>query len=277
MSDLLRFSWEPDLRRSTMIVAWSDDNSALGVKIADYLIEKFGGRSFAEIDPVDFFSLGTVDVVDNVVQFPESSFYVCPEQELVIFKSPPPNYEWYQYLSLILDVARDRCQVQEIYTINGMMSLIAHTSPRTIMATFGSQETKVLLGGYDLSGDWDFQTQTGGRRPRMTTFLLWAARRRNIPATRFWVPVPFYLAGTDDPGAKKRVLDFFNQRFNWQIDSADLEQEIRRQNEKLARIRQNYPDIDESIRKLENNLRLTDEESQKLGGDVQRLLTEDDV
>lgn len=277
MSDLLKFSWQPDLRRSAMIVAWSDDNSALGVDTADYLIGKFGARRFAEIDPAEFFSLATVDVVNNEVQFPESSFYVCPEQELVIFKSPPPNYEWYRYLNLILDVARDHCRVEEIYTLNGMMSLIAHTSPRTIMATFSSPETKALLGGYDLAGDWDFQTPPGGRRPRMTTSLLWAARRRNVPATRFWVPFPFYLAGTGDPGAKKRVMDFFDRRFNWQMDSADLEQNVRRQNEKLVRIRQNYPDIDESIRKLENNLRLTDEESQKLGSEVQRLLTEDNV
>ncbi|MBI2852472.1 MAG: PAC2 family protein [Chloroflexi bacterium] len=277
MSDLLKFSWQPELSRSTMIVSWNDDNSTLGMKIADYLIKKLDGRSFAEIDPVDFFSLGTVNIVNNVVQFPENAFYVCPEQELVIFKSPPPNYEWYQYLSLILDVARDHCQVQEIYTINGMSSLTAHTSARTIMATFNSPETKRLLSGYDLAGDWDFQTPPGGRRPRMTTFLLWAAKRRNIPAVRFWLPIPFYLAGTEDPGAKKRVLDFFSQRFHWQIDSADIEQEIRRQNEKLARIRQNFPDIDESIRKLENNLRLTDEESQKLGSEIQRLLTENEI
>ena len=275
MSDQLKFSWRPELQRSTMVVCWTDDNSALGTLTGDYLLEKLGGRSFCEIDPVDFFPLGTVAIENDVVQFPESKFYVCPEQDMVIFKSPPPGFEWYRFLNLVMDVARDCCQVRELYTVGGMISLLAHTSPRTITATYSSHEMKQALSPYGLSGDWDFETPPGGRRPRITSFLLWAAKQRGIPAVRFWVPTPFYLTAVHDPGAQKAVLEFFVRRFHWQIDSTDLDEEVRQQNEKLARIRQNFPDIDEAIKKLESNLRLSDEENQKLAGEVTRLLNDE--
>lgn len=275
MSDLLKFSWRPELQNSSMLVTWSADDTGLGVNIADYLIEKLGGRSFCEIEPVDFFSLEMVEIEGDVVQFPESTFYVCPGHDLVIFKSPPPTFEWYRYLNLILDVAQDCCRVQEIYTIGGMISLTAHTIPPVIMATYNSPEMKQSLSPYDLAGEWDYETPPGGRRPRITSFLLWAAKRRKIPAVRFWVPIPFYLAGRDDPRALRKVLEFFNQRFHWQIEASDLDEESRQQNEKLARIRQNFPDIDESIKKLENNLSLTAEENQKLVNEITKLLQEE--
>ena len=86
------------------------------------------------------------------------------------------------------------------------------------------------------------------------------------------MPIPFYLSTVGDPKAEKRVLEFFSQRFDLRIDFSDLDEEIIWQNKKLAEMRNGSPDIDESIKRLENNLRLSEKESQRLVIDIERFL-----
>jgi proteasome assembly chaperone (PAC2) family protein len=271
MIEPLRFSWQPDIKSSSLVVGWSVDASTLGAKVTDYLNRKLGGQSFCEIEPVDFFPLGGVAIEDNLVQLPESKFYVCPRNDLVIFRSAPPNHEWYRFLSLILDIAEHHCHVKELYTIGGMVSLSAHTAPRELLGIFNSPELKEALSHYNLAMELNYETPPG-QRPTLNSFLLWTAKRRNIPGANLWVPVPFYLIAVDDPKARKRVLEFFDQRFGLGIDFSDLDEEIRQQNQAITEVRNNFPDIDESIRRLEGNLRLSEEESQKLVKGIDKFL-----
>ena len=273
MKDPLKFSWQPELQSPSLIVGWSVDGGKLGAKVTDYLNRKLGGQSFGEIEPVEFSPLGGVTIEDDLVQFPESRFYSCPGKDLVVFKSTPPSYEWYKFLALILDTAEHYCHVKEIYTIGSMISLSAHTAPRELLGTFNSPELKAALSHYNLDAVLDYETPPG-QRPTLNSFLLWAAKRRNIPGVSLWVPIPFYLVAVDDPASQMRVLKFLNQRFELGIDFSDLDEEIRRQNQMMAEIRNGFPDIDESIRRLETNLRLSDEESQGLVKEIEKFLRE---
>lgn len=272
MKNPLEISWQPELQSPSLVVGWNVDASKLGAKVTDYLNRKLGGQSFCEIEPVEFFPLGGVAIEDNLVQFPESKFYSCPGKNLVIFRSDPPSYEWYKFLNLILDTVEHYGHVKELYTIGGMVSLSAHTAPRELMGTFNSPEVKQALSRYNIAGEFDYETPPG-QRPTLSSFLLWAARRRNIPGVSLWVPIPFYLVAVDDPKAQRRVLEFFNQRFDLAIDFGDLDEEIENQNKKLAQVRDSSPDINESIGRLESNLMLSEEESQRLVRDIEKFLS----
>ncbi len=272
MKDLLKFSWNPELKSPSLVVGWTVDASRLGTKVTDYLNSKIGGKKFCQVEPIEFFPLGGVTIEDDLLQFPESSFYACPERDLLILKSTPPSHDWYRFLSLVLDVAA-QYHVKEIHAVGAMVSLNAHTTPRDIMGTFNSAEFKNAMSVYHLNTEWDYETPPG-QRPTLNSFLLWAANRRNLPGVSLWVPVPFYLVGVDDPQAEKKVLDFFNQRFNLQMDLSDLEEEAKSQNERIAAARQELPDIDKAIERLETNLRLSDEESQELAKEIESYLKE---
>ena len=267
------FSWQPELEHPSLVIGWSVDASTLGTKVTDYLIRKLGGQSFCEIEPAEFFTLGGVAIEDDLVQFPESKFYACLKNDLVIFTSPPPRYEWYKFLNLILDIAEHYYHVKELHIIGGMISLGAHTAPRELRGTFNSPELKKDLSDYNLAGELNYETPPG-QRPTLNSFLLWAAKRRNIPGVTLWVPIPFYLAAANDPKAQRRVLEVFNQRFNLGMDFSDLDEEIRQQNQIIVEMRNSVPDIDESIRRLESNLRLSAEENQKLAQEIERFLRE---
>jgi proteasome assembly chaperone (PAC2) family protein len=254
---------EPDLRQSSLVLGWSEDMGNLGRKATDYLNRKLRGQEFAEIDPEDFFSLGGVAIEGNLARFPESKFYACQEYKLVVFQSDSPGVEWYKFLNLVLDVAEHYCRVKELYLLGAMVSFSAHTTPRQLLTVVNSVEMQEVLGQYDLARDMDYQTQAG-ERPTLNSFLLWIAKERNIPGVSLWVPIPFYLAAMEDAQAQKKVLSFLNERLDLKIDFSDLDQEIREQNEQLARARSRFPQIDDYINRLESNLMLSEEENGEL-------------
>jgi proteasome assembly chaperone (PAC2) family protein len=266
---------DPELRQSFLVLGWSEDMGNLGWKVTDYLNRKLRGEEFAEIEPEDFFSLGGVAIEGNLARFPESKFYACQEHELVVFQSYSPGAEWYKFLNSVLDVAEHHCRVKELYILGAMVSFSAHTAPRQLLAVVDSAEMKEVLGQYDLARDMDYQT-TPGERPTLNSFLLWIAKGRNIPGVSLWVPIPFYLAAMEDAQAQKKVLSFLNERLDLKIDFSDLDQEIREQNEQLARARSRFPQIDDYINRLESNLMLSEEENGELIKKIEDFLREGD-
>ena len=265
----------PEVQSSSLVVAWDEDAGQLGQKVTDYLIQSRGGEEFGEIEPEDFFSLGDVRVEGDIAQFPEGKFFVCPKDDLVILKSAPPQFEWYKFLNLILDVAGNYCRIKELYTIGGMVTLAAHTTPRALLATSSSPEVKEMLSHYDLIRDMDYQTPPG-QRPTLSSFLLWVAKGRNIPGVSLWVPIPLYLIANEDPQAQKKVLQFLDERFALNLDFGPLDRKVQEQNEKLARARLRLPEVDEYILRLESNLTLSEEENETLTREIAKFLREEE-
>ena len=264
---------EPDLRQSSLVLGWKEDAGDLGRRVTDYLNLKLKGQEFAEIEPEDFFAMGGVAVKDNIARFPESKFYACPDQELVILQTDAPSAEWHTFLNSVLDVAEVHCHVREVYVLGAMISISAHTAPRQLLGVANSAEMRGTLSQYDLNRDMDYQTQPG-ERPTLNSFLLWIAKGRNIPGVSLWVPVPFYLAAVEDIQAQRRVVRFLNEKLGLRIDLSDLDQEIRRQNERLAQARSRSAQIDDYINRLESNLTLSDEENGELVKKIDEFLEE---
>ncbi len=258
-----KFYSEPKLPQCSLLVSWMEDAGRLGPTVIGHLNKKLGGRLFCEIEPEGFFQLGGVLVEDNIAQFPESKFYYCPDQQLVIFQGNSPRTEWYKFLNTILDVVEKVGRIAEIYTIGGMVTLAAHTTPRMLLTTANSPEMKSVLGHYDLARDLDYETPPG-QRPTISSYLLWVARRRNIRGAAIWVPVPFYLLATGDPRAHRKTVDFLNRRFNLNLDLSEIDEAIHQQNVRIASLANQFPEMDDFLHKLESNITLTDDENSRL-------------
>lgn len=253
------------------MVAWNQDAGKVGPKVTDYLNRKLKCQEFAEIEPLGFFPLGGVSVEDDIAQFPQSKFYYSQEKSLVVFKSDIPSSEWYCFLRSILDIAEDYCAVEELYIIGGMVSPGAHTTPRMLLSATNSPQIKEMLGQYGLITNMHYETPDG-QRPTLSSFLLWVAKKRGISGASLWVPVPFYLSGVEDPRAWKKVVEFFDIRLGLELNLTDLDDEIVRQNAKIAQMRSQLPELDGYISRLESNLSLTVDESEKLVKEVEEFL-----
>ncbi|MDD5289274.1 MAG: PAC2 family protein [Dehalococcoidales bacterium] len=263
MTELLKFSSMPKLNNPTMIVSWEADAAQLGEKVIEYLLKNLNLRPFGEINPVEFFPLGGVVVENDIVQFPQSTFYACPEHDLIIFHSTTPIYEWAKFINLILDVAQEYYHGKEMYTLGSMITPITHTAPRDCRAISNSNQIKNNLVPYILSQDMDFETPPGNH-PTLNSYLLWIAKTRNFAAANFWVPVPFYLAAADDPKAYQNVLGFLDSKLKLNLDFQEIYNNVAQQNKKLIGLRQSSPEINSYISKLESNVTLSQEEHEKL-------------
>ena len=266
---------KPEMETSSLIVGWTQDAGALAPSVIDYLNAKLGAWEFGEIEPADFFPLGGVEVEGDVAQFPESRFYCSPEYRLVIFRSDPPVSEWHRFLSSILDVAEHYCHVTELYTVGAMVYMGAHTTPRQMVGVANSPEMQEILSRYDLTGRFNFETPPG-QRPTMSSYLLWLARQRGIAGASLWVTVPYYLVSADDAQSWKLIARFLDRRFDLGIGFEDLDEMVMSENARLGQLRARSPEIDQYITRLESNLALSDEESEKLVKEVQEFLSEEE-
>ena len=266
-----RMYGKKELQNSSLIVGWSEDVANLGTKVIDYLNCKLSTEEIGEIEPIDFFPLGGVAVEKDIAQFPESRFYCSYEKNVVILKSNAPRAEWYKFLNLVLDVAEHYFNAKELYTLGGMVSFRAHTSPRDLLAVSNLPTMKNVLGQYHVDIGMDYETPPG-QRPTLSSFLLWVAKNRGIPAASLWVPIPFYLLSTEDIAATQKVVDFFDKRLSLGIDLTDLDNALARQKEKLDEIRFSFPEVDKHIRNLESKVALSQDDSEKLANDIDQYL-----
>jgi proteasome assembly chaperone (PAC2) family protein len=265
--DLFEIYATPQLKSPSLIVAWqSRDIGKIGSKSIDFLNEKLGGQKIAEIKGSGFFSLGGAAFQDDLIQVPESSFWACEKKDLLIFKSNQPHYEWYKFLNTFVDLAEYLCNVKALYTISGAVSLIAHTDPRKILTVFNQIEFQKKLQGLGL------EDMTWEGPPAISSCLLWVAEKRGIPGVSLWPEVPFYLGAKEDPGAIKLTLSFLDKKFNLALDLGGLDKENESQNEKIARLRKENPEINKFIQMLERKLPLTEEEQIKLTSDIYKFL-----
>ncbi len=210
--------------------------------------------------------MGGVYFKDDLIQVPESKFWAGEKNNLLIFKSNEPEFEQYKFLNAVLDIAEYHCKAKELYTIGGTVSFIAHTSPRRILTVFNQPEFQRRLRGYRLT-DMDYEGP-----PAISSYLLWIAKRRGIPGVSLWPEIPFYLAAGEDPQAIKLTLSFLDRRFNLGLDLEEFDLEIRNQNVKIARLRAENPEINNSIEWLERGLSLSEEKQLKLAKEIYQLL-----
>ena len=105
----------------------------------------------------------------------------------------------------------------------------------------------------------------------MNSILLWVAKEESVAGASLRAPVPFYLVSLDDPQAIKKIVEFLDKRFGLGIDFQDLDERIRRQNDKIARLINRFPEIGNYIKKLETNAPLNQEENEKLIKEIEEF------
>ncbi len=254
---------KPRLKGPVLLVGWAEDAGHLGLSTLDYIMRDLGSREFAEIRPEDFFTMAGINVEDDVAVFPQSKFYVAGDGKLVIFRSNMPRTDWHRFLNVVLDVALKYCGVKEIYTVGAMLSSTAHTMPRLLMPIVNSNAMKAELTPFNVVDSTDYETPPG-QKPTLSSYLSWLAGQRGINTANLWVPVPFYLLALDDPRAVKRLVYFFNSRFDLGIDFTALDAEIAEQNSRIARMYTELPEIEGIVRRLEVGEGVDTDEAEKL-------------
>jgi len=262
---------QAEMPGSSMIVCWHEDGGCIGNEVAKYLTGALSMSIFAEIDPAEFFPMSGVIVENDVAKFPECRFYVSYPDNLVLLESAVPRAEWFKFISTILEIAEKNCKTSRIVTVGSMISMTPHTIPRSLLASMNNPESREYLKNYNVDLNLDYETPAG-QRPTMSTYLVWEALRQNIMGISLWVPVPFYMVSVKDWAACSRVIKFFNNRFNLNLETANLDMQAERQNKAIADFLERNSEIGEIMRKYISNTGITEAESSKLAGAIEEHL-----
>ena len=161
--------------------------------------------------------------------------------------------------------------MSEIYTLGAMISPAAHTAPRLLISIVNRPEIKQDLEPYNVMTGTDYETPPG-QKPTLSSYLVWLAKQREIRGVNLWVPVPYYLVSIDDPRACKRLVYFFNSKFDLGVDFTKLDEQIAQQNDKIARLFERSPELESFVRRLETGDGLDGEESEKLAREMAEAL-----
>jgi len=171
-----------------------------------------------------------------------------------------------------MEIAQEYYHVKEMYAIGSMVTLAPHTVPRDFWRLSARRKSRKhwAVTSYHGNEFWDsLQVQTNLEIP---TCYGW--RNAELAAANLWVPVPFYLISNDDPDAHRKALEFLDKRLGLSLNFDGIDASVKQQYEKLGRLRKSSPEIDGYIRKLENNVQLTEEEHESLNKAVERLPAE---
>lgn len=253
-----KFSAMPELQSPAMIVGWDHDAGKLSPRVLEYLNRRLNVEGFCRIEPERFFSLGGVAIEHDIAVFPESRFYYSRNHNVILFKSTEPQFEQHGFLNAILDVAQQYCKVKELFTVNAVIAGIAHTGSRVISAVFNQQ---ALLRKFHNS---ELTNMTWQGPAAVSSYLLWLAGKRGIPAVSLWTEVPFYLAGVEDFPAIEKTLRFLGRTLNLDLDLKELDDQVRLQNEKIEHLRAQDTEIDNSIASLEGGFELSEQQQMDL-------------
>lgn len=223
--DALRWESRPALTRPVLVVAfegWGDAGEAASGALR-YLEEAWSARSFASIDPEEFYDFtatrprvrveGTIRQID----WPELTFSTArpsgSEHDVILLTGPEPALKWRTFTEHVVRVARE-LGVEFVLTLGGMLADVAHTKPVLINGTTTNEGLIQRFG---------FRTTHYEGPSSMLSALSAAFATAGIPAAGLWAGVPVYVHQSPSPKASLALVEKVADILGAGIDVVDLQ------------------------------------------------------
>jgi len=255
---LFHFTSQPRLHKPSFLVGWTKDTGAVSGAVLAFLCDALGADRFCRIEPASFFAVGGVTVEDDIARFPQSTFLGDEPGNRVFLQADEPQVHKYEFLSAVLDMVEHFDGAEILCTVNGVASMLSHTAERHAFMVSNDVAVRKRLRRFVPAA------MTWQGPPHTSTYLAWLAAQRHLPGVGLWFEVPFYLAGQEDFRAVKAAVSLLGRIFGWKCDLNDFDQHIADQDEALAQLRREYPEVDAQIQTVERGESLDAEEQEEL-------------
>lgn len=276
--------WEgepPELRSPVLVAAfvgWNDAASAATTALEAVSVA-LDCEVLARIDPEEFF-----DFQDNRptirltagqarrIEWPSNTLLAAPaptaERDLVLLSGTEPSLRWRAFTDLVLGTA-ERLGVQMVVTLGALIADVAHTRPVPITGLASDPELVERLG----LGNSRYEGPTG-----IVGVLHDACRRHELPSASLWAAVPHYVAAVPNPKGALALLRRLEGLTGIAIEASELEEATERFEEQVDRAVAANPEIEEMVRRLEQEqaeaVELSDDipSGDAIAGEFQRFL-----
>jgi proteasome assembly chaperone (PAC2) family protein len=218
----------PPMQDPLFIAGFEGWGNALDISrgMADYLIQKLGGKNFAKITPDLFYRFDehrpVVDIEEGFLKSitpPEGLLYAADRavagRDLIILKAPEPDLCWMKFAGAIVDLCQ-KMGVKTMICLGSMYDNVLHTD-NVVSAAASSEE---LLR--QLKNEKVIAINYKGPSAIHST-LLDEARSRGIPCASLWCHCPFYLQGTTHFGMLSHLGSLLSSWGGFMLDTQELD------------------------------------------------------
>ena len=243
----------PSLNQPTLIAAfegWNDAaESATGV--LDHLLGLYGGTTFAEIDPEDYYDFQVNRPVVTIgergvrtLRWPgtEALALSIPDgPDFVLVRGIEPSMRWRTFISEIIGLAFE-LDVDRVVTLGALLADTPHTRPVPI-TTVVSDPGMAQRMDLDLAR---YEGPTG-----IVGALTEGFTRAGIETISFWAAVPHYVAQSPCPKATLALLDCLEEALSLSVPHGDLEDEAKAWERGVDELARDDEEVADYVRSLE--------------------------
>jgi len=246
---------KPTLHKPYLIIGFEGWPNAAEVSsfALQHLIDSLEAKKFASIPTENFYQISSLRPMAVIkegrlieLKSPGNHFYYVKNplsNDLILFYGVEPHLRWNVFADLLLDLA-ERFHVMQIFTIGGTYDYIPHTYPPMVSALFNHEELreKVIQAGLGL-------TEYSGPIS-IHTFILEAAKKRDLKAVSLWGHAPQYLQ-TKNVKVACSVLKRLVDLTQIEVDLSELENASEYFEQQVNHLVEHDPKLQEIIGKLE--------------------------
>ncbi len=231
---------------------------------ARYLSQLWSARTFASIDPEEFYHFGlsrpyvrfkTDSRTEREIIWPATEFSLAQpseiERDLIVGVAIEPHLKWRTYCGAILDLAR-RVGASLVLTLGALLGEVPHTRPVRLSGSAYDPELAARLGVRSTR----YEGPTG-----IVGVLNTACRDNGIPTASLWANVPHYISGIENPKAALALVRRVLGLLNTEADLSDLTEAARQFEQNLNGIVAQNAKIAEYVSKLERKKPDEDEDA----------------
>jgi proteasome assembly chaperone (PAC2) family protein len=246
---------KPNLTKPYLIIGFEGWPNAAEVSsfALQHLVDNLEAKKFASIPTENFYKISSLRPMAVIkkgrlieLKSPGNHFYYVKNplfNDLILFYGVEPHLRWNVFADLLLDLA-ERFHVIQIFTIGGTYDYIPHTYPPMVSALFNHEELreKVIQAGLGL-------TEYSGPIS-IHTFILEAAKKRDLKAISLWGHAPQYLH-TRNVKVVCSVLRRLIDLTQIEVDLSELENAGDYFDQQVNQLVKEDPKLQEVISKLE--------------------------
>ena len=250
--------WEsrPSLRRPVLLAAfegWNDAGDAASSAVR-YLRDRWDARTFATIDPEDFFDFSstrpqvqlTEDFAREIV-WPTNELSAASlpgtSRDVVVLLGAEPQLKWRTFTEELVEVATS-LGVELVVTLGALLADVAHTRPVRVTGTAADNELVRRLGLTRSS----YEGPTG-----IVGVLHEAFSRADIPSASLWAAVPHYVAATPSPKASLALVERAARLLSTSLFTADLQVMAADYERQVSEVVDSDDDVAAYVRRLEDH------------------------
>ncbi len=233
---------------------WPDAHEGASYAVR-YLIRELKAERIAEIDPEVYYDFTQVRPVTRMneqgersITWPTNEFYYRASDEtlskdLVFFVGIEPNLRWRSFTSALMHVIQE-CGVKMVISLGALLDAVPHT--REVKVT-GSSPDRKLRRGLGLRGS-TYQGPTG-----ITSALMEACQRAEIPFASIWGHSPHYLQVVQNPKVSYALLTRLNEILGTDFELDNLRSSGATFEKELQDVMAQNTDLNSYINRLEQD------------------------